>query len=134
MDQQVIENTSGLEPVGQAVLVKPYNPEVAASQIVLPDNIKRRMETLDLRVIIVAIGEDAWEGRPARAKVGDKVLVSAFCGAMLVGPWDDEQYRMVNGRDIFGRITQERSTKPIVQSMDRTPVRINEQETAAGEI
>lgn len=123
-----LTNNSGLEPVGQAVLVQPYNPEVESSLIHVPDHIKRRLETLDSRCIVVAIGPDAWEDKTPRAAVGDKVLVSSFSGAMLRGPWDDVQYRMINGRDIYGKITKERNTNAITETMDRAAVRLSETE------
>lgn len=107
-------NTSGLEPQGQAVLLKPYDPEVKASPIIMPENVKRQLDMVETRAIVIAIGPDAWlneqtgiRGTP-RAKIGDKVLVSKYCGALIRGTLDDVQYRMVNGRDIYARIVAEK--------------------------
>lgn len=106
-------NTSGLEPVGKAVLCLPYDPEVKSSIIVVPENVKRQLDMVEMRVMVIAIGPDAWLNdatgvrETPRAKVGDKVLVSKFCGALCRGPLDDVQYRMINGRDIWAKITGE---------------------------
>lgn len=102
------ENNSGLEPQGECVLLLPYDPEVKNSVIQLPDEVKRRLETIEARAVVVAIGPDAWKGKTPRAQVGDKVLVSKFCGAVMKGPWDDVQYRMVNADDIYCKILKEK--------------------------
>jgi co-chaperonin GroES (HSP10) len=105
-------NPSGIEAVGHAVLLLPYDPEVAASPLIVPETVKRQLDMVESRAIVIAIGPDAWmeggrHGTP-RAKVGDKVLVSKFCGSIVRGPDDDVQYRMINGRDIYARIVRER--------------------------
>lgn len=103
-----MQNLSGLEPRGVAVLIKTYEPERAGGQIVIPDNVQGRMAMVDNRAIVVAIGEGAWHDEPApRAAVGDRVLVTKFAGFMAKGPRDGEMYRLVNDRDIFCAITHE---------------------------
>ena len=56
---------------------------------------------------MVAIGPLAWKDEAgARAKVGDKVLVTKYAG-YLAGQGqtaDGLEYRLVNDRDIFARI------------------------------
>jgi co-chaperonin GroES (HSP10) len=105
-------NTSGLLPCGRAVLVRPYQPEVKASTIILPDSVKLSGETIEQRAVVVAIGPAAWheerqQGYGNRAEVGDKVLISKFAGHMAQGTKDGEQYRFVNDRDIFAKIEVE---------------------------
>ena len=101
-------NTSGLEPRGVAVLIKPYEPERKGAQIVLPDSVQGRMSMVDNRAVVVAVGPSAWHDEPSpRAAVGDKVLVTKFAGFMAKGPQDGEMYRLVNDRDIFCCITHE---------------------------
>jgi len=101
-------NDSGLDPQGCAVLILPYDPEVKNSVIQLPDDVKRRLDTIESRATVIAIGPDAWKGSTPRARVGDKVLVSKYCGAVIKGPWDDIQYRIVNDQDIYCQIVKER--------------------------
>lgn len=103
-----MENRSGLDPRGVAVLIKTYEPERKGAQIVLPDNVQGRMAMVDNRAIVVAIGPSAWHDEPfPRAAVGDKVLVTKFAGFMAKGPKDGEIYRLVNDRDIFCAIVDE---------------------------
>lgn len=104
-----VVNESGIEPVGHAVLLLPYNPEVESSVIELPPDVKRGLAMIEARAIVVSVGPEAWKGKVPRAKVGDKVLISKFCGAMLRGPWDDKQYRMINDEDIYAVITKEKA-------------------------
>lgn len=103
------ENVSGLKPVGRAVLVKPYEPEKKQGLIVIPEAVQERTQMLEQRAVVIAVGEAAWHDEPfPRAKVGDKVLVAKFAGAMAIGTLDDQRYRIVNDRDIFAVITGEK--------------------------
>ena len=103
-----MENTSGLDPRGVAVLIRTYEPERKGATIVLPDSVQGRMSMVDNRAVVVAVGPSAWHDEPApRAAVGDKVLVTKFAGFMAKGPKDGQMYRLVNDRDIFCAITHE---------------------------
>jgi co-chaperonin GroES (HSP10) len=102
---QVFPNPSGLTPLGHAVLVKPYQPEVKSGTIVIPDQVRQSMQSVDQRAIVIAVGPSAWEHETrARAKPGDKVLVTKFAGYLTNQTEDGEEYRIVNDRDIFCRI------------------------------
>lgn len=104
----MIENVSGLYPTGVAVLIKPYEPERKGSSIIIPEAVQGRMNMVDNRAVVIAIGPSAWHDEPApRAKVGDKVLVTQFAGFMATGTLDKELYRLVNDRDIFCIILDE---------------------------
>lgn len=100
-----MNNTSGLLPLGCAILVAPYEPEIKQGLIQLPASVAARGQMLEDRATVVAVGPEAWrEERAPRAKPGDKVIMTKFAGYMVVGPEDGEQYRMVNDRDIFALI------------------------------
>ena len=100
-------NPSGLKPVGRAVLVEPYEPEIKKSMLALPPSVKERTSMVETRAIILDIGPAAWEDESTpRAKIGDKVLISKFAGVMAVGIKDGKQYRIVNDRDIFCRLEE----------------------------
>ena len=102
-------NESGLKPLGRAVLVKPYTPERKAGLIVLPDEVLSRDQMIEQRAIVIEVGPHSWADEPTpRAKAGDKVLVSKFAGYMATGPADNVQYRLVNDRDIFAAIEDEK--------------------------
>lgn len=101
-------NESGLNPLGRAVLVEPYEPERKQGLIVLPDEVQGRQQMLEQRAVVVAVGANCWHDEPsARAKPGDKVLVARFAGYMATGPKDGKAYRLINDRDIFASIEGE---------------------------
>lgn len=103
-----MENLSGLEPTGVAVLIKAYEPERRGGLIALPPDVAGRMSMVDNRAVVIAVGPSAWHDEPQpRARVGDRVLVTRFAGFMAKGPADGETYRLVNDRDIFCKITHE---------------------------
>jgi len=104
-----VENASGLEPTGWAVLLRPYEPEMRTKGgILIPENSKQRIEVADQRAVVIAIGPEAWsdEKRP-RAAIGDRVLIGKYAGMFCTGPGDGKQYRIVNDKDIFCKITNE---------------------------
>lgn len=102
-----IENTSGLKPLGRAVLVKPYEEEKKRGLIELPDIVKDKTLLVEQRAVVVEVGPACWPDEPPRAKPGDKVLVSKMAGYMAIGPKDGQRYRAVNDKDIFMQITEE---------------------------
>ena len=100
-------NTSGVSPLGHAVLVEHYEPELKDSLIVLPDNVHERTMMVEQRAIVIEVGPMAWDGEPPRAAPGDKVLISKMSGYMMKGPADGKMYRIINDRDVFAKITKE---------------------------
>ena len=104
----MLENKSGLKPLGHAVLIEPYEPEIKKSVIVMPETVKERSAMVETRAIVIEVGSEAWadESKP-RAKAGDKVLISKFAGAMATGTKDNKTYRLVNDRDIYCAIEVE---------------------------
>jgi len=116
-------NKSGLRATGFAVLAIPYDPEVASSIITIPDDVRRNMNQADSRVQLLDIGPDAWRrtwwqrlfglGALPRAKVGDKVMVPKYAGAVVFGTLDGKMYRMLNCDDIYCIIESELSAQEI---------------------
>jgi len=103
---QEVKNTSGWEPSGRAVLIKPYEPEKLSTTIAIPETVRNRLEMVEQFAVVVAIGENAWHDEPVpRAKVGDHVIVTRYAGFILSEEHteDGETYRVVNDRDIFMR-------------------------------
>lgn len=101
------ENKSGLKPLGRAVLLRPYEAAVQSTLIQIPDSVQERYGLLDMRAVVVAVGDNCWPDEPARAKPGDRVLVAKMAGTFVQGTLDNVQYRVVNDRDIFMAIEQE---------------------------
>jgi len=99
------ENTSGLEPTGHAVLVEPYDPQMAKTMIFIPEVVKREGQMLDVQARVVEIGPDCWPGETPRAQVGDVVLLARMSGFICKGVRDGKPYRFVNDLDIFARVT-----------------------------
>ncbi len=120
-------NESGLDPRGVAVLIQAYMPERKQALIELPKSVESQVAMVDLRATVIDVAPCAWQDEGMyerrwyslwllkhwvpipRAKVGDKVLVTKFAGIMAVGPADGKQYRLVNDRDVYCRITAEES-------------------------
>lgn len=101
-------NKSGLKPLGRAVLVMPYKPEVRSSIIEIPESAKVGMDIVEQRAVVIEVGANCWHDEPEpRAKAGDRVLIAKFSGHMATGTNDGEQYRFVNDRDIFAAIEVE---------------------------
>lgn len=102
-----VTNESGLAPLGRAVLVEHYEPEKVDSLIVMPDIVRDKTLMVEQRAVVVECGPACWPDEPARAKPGDKVLISKMSGYMAMGPADGKRYRLINDRDIFAAITKE---------------------------
>ncbi len=100
-----MENTSGLRPLGRAVLVQYYEPERKGSIIALPDNVQDRVNQVEQRAQVIELGQACWPDEPPRAKPGDYVLISRMAGYACRGPQDGKPYRLINDRDIFAAIT-----------------------------
>lgn len=99
-------NTSGLVPLGHAVLVEPYEPEIKKGVIEIPDTVGERTAMVESRATVIAVGACCWPDEPPRAKPGDKVFITKFAGYMTKGPKDGKRYRLVNDNDIFCRIEE----------------------------
>ena len=101
-------NTSGLVPVGRAVLVQHYTQERKESAIILMEDTKERDQMIEQRAVVIAVGPSAWrdEDQP-RAVPGQKVLISKYAGYLAKGTLDGKPYRFINDRDIFAVIEDE---------------------------
>lgn len=102
------QNSSGLIPLGRAVLVLPVEsmPEFKTALIQIPDTVKDRLMLSEQQAVVIAIGPEAWkeEAHP-RARPGDKVMISKHAGTIVPGG-DGKQYRVVNANDLFLRIEE----------------------------
>lgn len=105
----MVENTSGLAPVGRAVLVRIYEPGKAKSMIEIPDFVQERSAAVDVRAEVIEVGPACWPDEPPRAEAGDRVFISRMAGFIARGTKDGQIYRFINDRDIFAKITEEAS-------------------------
>lgn len=105
---KVPENTSGLEPLGRAVLVRHDDvKEKMSGSIIIPPKAKERDDMVDQRVTVVMVGGGCWPDEPPRAQPGDRVLISAMAGMLVKGETGGSTFRLVNDRDIFAKIIGE---------------------------
>lgn len=109
MDLEVnsmIENRSGYQPLGRAVLVRMIQ-EKAEGLIAIPDQVKASMAVMEDRAEVIEIGSECWtdESQP-RCEPGDKVIVTKFAGYILKETKDGNIYRLVNDRDVFARMVE----------------------------
>lgn len=98
MTKEIVQNNSGLVPYHNKVLMRTEAPKgITETGIHLVD------EKPDSSAVIVAIGEDTFEGWKAPPKVGDRVL---HFGAIQVkiGP-DKEIYTLADCDKIALRVT-----------------------------
>lgn len=100
----MMKNPSGIQPLGRAILVEPYEPERKASVIALPDSVLANERVLDVKVRVVAVGPQAYPDEEARCGAGDIVMVAKMSGFVTKGYWDDKPYRLVNDRDVFAKL------------------------------
>lgn len=112
--EEPFPNTSGLEPAGRAVLVLPYEQKKlgAGGMIEIPEAVRRTMDSVEQRAVVIAVGESCWHDEPVpRAKPGDHVLIAKFAGfnAREDVTADGKNYRLVNDRDVFCRLKKKES-------------------------
>ena len=105
MQRDQVQNPSGLRPKGVAVLVRPYEPELAKAKenfgLIIPIGVQEKTVVVENRATVIEIGAMAWhDEKEPRAKVGDVVLITKFAGFIATGK-DATLYRLVNDRDIF---------------------------------
>jgi co-chaperonin GroES (HSP10) len=98
----MMRNTSGLRPLGRAVLVEPTENQLKATLIAIPETVKARSMMVETQARVIEVGSEAWSNEKSpRAKPGDLVMIARFSGHLCEGPRDRKAYRMVNCEDIF---------------------------------
>jgi len=102
----MMQNTSGLTPLGRAVLVEPLESnDIKSAIIAIPDTAKERLMMAEQQALVIAVGPEAWrDEKVPRAFPGEKVMISKYAGTMTIGPRDKKQYRVINANDVFLRI------------------------------
>lgn len=98
------KNTSGLRPLGRAVLLRLV--EKKQGLIVIPPSALERQQMIETEMEVIEVGPHAWHDEPTpRAKPGDIVMVAKMAGWMAGETEDGSVYRMVTDRDIFALVT-----------------------------
>ena len=99
-------NTSGINPVGWRVLIKPQEiKEVSDSGIILTTEVNKEREQMgNTTGVVVAMGEQCFADEPSPwCKIGDKVIFAKYAGLLYKGK-DDTHYRMINDKDVTGTL------------------------------
>lgn len=97
-------NSSGLHPLGRAVLIWPLETGLKTTKIQLPATVKERQMVLDTVGWVVEMGTDCdQDSGGLRCKVGDPVIVAALSGSMREGK-DGVIYRFVRHLDVYGLV------------------------------
>lgn len=99
-------NTSGINPLGQRVLVKP-DPieEMTEGGIIVPDSARKQHGQAQYAGTVIAVGEFAFDDFPCKwVMPGDRVLFARHQGQLLTGE-DGEAYRVLNDLQIICTVT-----------------------------
>lgn len=95
-------NTSGIQPAGHVILVKPkVVEETTKSGIVLATATQRSREHMgQTEATVIALGPTAYsdQAQPWCA-VGDQIIFARYAGTERVGA-DGEVYRLINDLDV----------------------------------
>lgn len=106
-----MKNTSGIRPVEYRVLIRP-DPIEQRSQggILLPDDTHDREEMSQVKGTLIAYGDSAFSdfSQPERQALrpGARVYYAKYQGILTIGA-DNEEYRLMNDKDVGAIITEE---------------------------
>ena len=108
-----IENTSGIRPLQDLVLVKPDEDlDIKNGTIVIPEAVLARHGLAQTYGYLVAWGSTAFKfeekqyGVVYAPKHGQRVMFSKYGGIVVKGK-DDKQYRMFKDGDIIAEVDEE---------------------------
>lgn len=90
-----MENTSKIRPLGYRVLIKPDKIENKIGSIYIPDIAIEERKKEQIKGVIVAMGNRAFDRVSFKPKIGDSVYFSKYDGQDEVGK-DGEDYRIIN--------------------------------------
>lgn len=115
------KNQSGVQPVGDRVLVKPDQAAGESSGgIMLPDDLKERHTLAAEAGIVIALGDGAFKWNSDRQtpfygrvpKPGNRVCLERYSGQLIRGD-DGETYRLMESACIAAIITPEVKAKKL---------------------
>lgn len=99
-----MKNTSGFQPLGHRLLVKPDSVEKQTpSGIVLPEETTGRDEMAQVKGTVVAVGDGCWKDTTVGdwCKPGDRIVFGKYSGLLWAGH-DGAKYRILNDLDVVG--------------------------------
>jgi co-chaperonin GroES (HSP10) len=106
----VEQNTSGMSPVEDKVLLLPDKVTERVGGIYKPDVVQAQEQLAQVRALLVAIGGNAFEdwGEPI-PKEGDRVMVCKYAGILDILGADDLTYQLCTDRDITAILVEDPS-------------------------
>lgn len=104
-----MENKARIQPCEYKVLVQPFKVEgKTESGLFIPEQAKSQQEKAQVRGTLVAIGGNAFEGwNEPVPQIGNDVYFAKYAGIMVPGEMDDDEYRLLNDKDIAGILIKE---------------------------
>lgn len=102
-----MKNESGIQPLGDKVLVKaPDMEKKSAGGVILPDQTLKKQEQGTTEAVIIAVGPTAFleyreKKSPLPISPGDQVCMARYAGQTYTGD-DGDEYRLINEVDIAG--------------------------------
>lgn len=114
------ENTSGREPIGDGILILPYEaPEKTKGNVWLPPTIRETQSLAAEIGVIVAVGEGAWTWNHDRTRrfsgrkpqIGEHVNYTRYAGQEVIGN-DDKMYRIMEDKAILAVIVTTKKPDP----------------------
>jgi co-chaperonin GroES (HSP10) len=104
-----VENTSGVRPIRDRVLLLPDRVEekTESGRIYKPQTSVEREEMRQIKATLIALGGDAFDAwKDTVLQAGDRVYVKVAAGIVHDGI-DGKKYRIVNDVDIIAIIDKE---------------------------
>lgn len=107
----VFPNPSGIIPIDLRVLVLQDAPDEKKGLIIMPDSVKEKEKFAQVKGIIIAVGENAWEEASARSaafrrpRPGDRVIIGKYAGIKVTGV-DGVDYQLMNDEDVIARLEE----------------------------
>lgn len=104
----------GIKPAGYRLIVRPDKiEEISDGGIFL--NVDEKLEkAAQIKGTLISIGDQAWkdlvDGTPW-AKEGDKILYARYAGKNITDPLTDEDYLIINDKDLVAVIVEEESNE-----------------------
>jgi len=95
-------NTSGLKPVGRALLVELYSVPTHSGPIELPPDVVQKNQLAQQKAVVVACGPFAYGSEPVpRCVPGDHIIFGKYAGYQTTGPSDGKAYRLIEDNAVF---------------------------------
>ena len=112
-----MENTSGIQPKGNRVLVRvdKLAETLGDSALFVPEEVLKQHQQSQVTGVLVEVGDEAWlDYRQAFAESGERVLFAKFGGIEATGS-DGVQYRVMNDEDISATIDDDVHFDQLIQ-------------------